>query len=107
MGWHRRVDGRPAGQHGDAGSRDLRGEPGAKRMTVVSELRGISALAVDLDRAHAHGVQAAIAGLQAPGLGAARVTGPGVPVRAEAAVSSATPFLRAPRLSRLSGALRL
>ena len=76
-------------------------------MTVVSEPRGISVLAVDLDRAHAHGVQAAIAGLQDPGLGAARLTGSAVPVLAEAAVSSATPFLRAPLLSRLSGALRL
>src|ERR1700712_2891609 len=76
-------------------------------MINATELAGITALAVELDRAHDHGVQAAIAGLQDPGLGAARLTGSAVPALAEAAVSSATPFLRAPLLSRLSGALRL
>jgi hypothetical protein len=76
-------------------------------MTVVSELRGTSALVVDLDHAHDHGVQAAIAGLQDAGLGSARLTGSAVPVLAEAAVSSATPFLRAPLLSRLSRVQRL
>jgi hypothetical protein len=72
-----------------------------------SDRAGITALAVDLDHAHNHGVQAAIAGLQDPGLGAVRLTGSGVAALAEAAVSSATPFLRAPLLSRLSGVLRL
>jgi hypothetical protein len=76
-------------------------------MTVISELRGISGLAVDLDRAHDQGVQAAVAGLQDPGLGAVRLTGSAVAVLAEAAVSSATPFLRAPLLSRLSRVLQL
>ena len=48
-----------------------------------------------------------MAGLQDPALGARRLSGPGVPALAEAAVSSATPFLRAPLLGRISAALRL
>jgi len=76
-------------------------------MINVSEHGGITALAMDLDHAHNDGVHAATAGLQDPGLGAARLTGSGVPALAEAAVSSATPFLRAPLLSRLARALRL
>jgi hypothetical protein len=76
-------------------------------MINVSEPAGITALAVELDHAHDNGVQAAVAGLQDPGLGAARLTGSAVPTLAEAAISSATPFLRAPLLSRLSAALRL
>jgi hypothetical protein len=59
-------------------------------------------LAVDLEQAHAHAVGAATAGLQDAGLGPLRLTGAAVPVLADAAVSSATPFLRAPLLSRLS-----
>ena len=61
-----------------------------------------TALAADLERAHGHAVGAAIAGLQDAGLGALRLTGAAVPVLADAAVSSATPFLRAPLLARLS-----
>jgi hypothetical protein len=76
-------------------------------MINVSEPAGITALAVELDLAHDNGVQAAVAGLQDPGLGAARLTGSAVPTLAEAAISSATPFLRAPLLSRLSAGLRL
>jgi hypothetical protein len=76
-------------------------------MIAGSGPAGISALVADLDQAHDHGVQAAIAGLQDPGLGAVRLTGSAVPALAEAAISSATPFLRAPLLSRLSGAMRL
>jgi hypothetical protein len=52
-------------------------------------------------------VGAAIAGLSDAGLGHSRLTGPLVPVLAEAAVTSATPFLRAPLLARISRALRL
>jgi hypothetical protein len=59
-------------------------------------------LATELEQAHAYGVGAAVAGLQDAGLGPVRLTGTAVPVLAEAAVSSATPFLRAPLLSRLS-----
>jgi hypothetical protein len=59
-------------------------------------------LAADLEVAHGYAVGAATAGLQDAGLGHLRLTGPAVPVLAEAAVSSATPFLRAPLLSRLS-----
>jgi hypothetical protein len=61
-----------------------------------------TALAADLERAHCHAVGAAVAGLQDAGLGALRLTGAAVPVLADAAVSSATPFLRAPLLARLS-----
>ncbi|NHC44019.1 hypothetical protein [Motilibacter aurantiacus] len=61
----------------------------------------------DLERAHGQGVGAAVAGMQDPALGGLRLSGNGVPVLAEAAVSSATPFLRAPLLSRISRALLL
>jgi hypothetical protein len=59
-------------------------------------------LAADLEQAHVHAVGAASAGLQDAGLGPVRLSGTAVPVLAEAAVTSATPFLRAPLLSRLS-----
>src|SRR4051794_10960711 len=59
-------------------------------------------LAADLEQAHRHAVGAATAGLQDAGLGASRLTGSAVPLLADAAVTSATPFLRAPLLSRLS-----
>jgi len=64
-------------------------------------------LAHELEEAHRAGVGAGIAGLQDPGLGRCRLRGPGVPALAEAAVSSATPFLRAPLLGRISAALLL
>ena len=59
-------------------------------------------LAEALEQAHGYAVGAAVAGLQDAGLGPVRLTGPAVPVLAEAAVTSATPFVRAPLLSRLS-----
>jgi hypothetical protein len=58
--------------------------------------------AEDLEQAHAYAVGAATAGLQDAGLGASRLTGSAVPLLADAAVTSATPFLRAPLLARLS-----
>lgn len=61
----------------------------------------------DLEFAHRQAVVAAGHGLRDAALGAARLTGAGVPVLAEAAVSSATPFLRAPLLSRIFNALRM
>ena len=64
-------------------------------------------LAQDLERAHLQAVGAARAGLQDAALGALRLTGTGVPVLADAAVTSATPFLRAPLLAKLSAALLL
>jgi hypothetical protein len=64
-------------------------------------------LAADLEQAHVHAVDAASAGLQDAGLGPVRLSGTAVPVLAEAAVTSATPFLRAPLLSRLSRVQRL
>ena len=65
--------------------------------------RGIAAL----DSAHVRGVAAAVAGMIDPALGAGRLAGPGVAVLAEAAVTSATPYLRAPLLARMSAVLRL
>ena len=59
-------------------------------------------LGADLEQAHVYAVGAATAGLQDAGLGPSRLTGSAVPVLAEAAVTSATPFLRAPLLARLS-----
>jgi hypothetical protein len=64
-------------------------------------------LAADLEQAHAYAVGAATVGLQDAGLAPLRLTGTAVPVLAEAAVSSATPFLRAPLLSGLSRVRRL
>ncbi|HEX8304945.1 MAG TPA: hypothetical protein VF612_08700 [Jatrophihabitans sp.] len=61
----------------------------------------------ELEQAHRQGVIAASHGLQDAALGSLRLTGSGVPVLAEAAVSSATPFLRAPLLSRIFNALRI
>ncbi len=66
-----------------------------------------SAAAVALEQAHRYGVGAAVAGLSDAALGPYRLTGPLVPLLADAAVTSATPFLRAPLLARISGALRL
>lgn len=66
-----------------------------------------TALTHELEDAHRQGVVAAEHGLQDAALGALRLTGSGVPALAEAAVSSATPFLRAPLLSRIFNALRI
>lgn len=75
-------------------------------MTVSDQPTG-AGLSVDLERAHARGVDAAVAGLQDAGLGRLRLTGSAVPSLADSAVSSATPFLRAPLLARISAALVL
>jgi hypothetical protein len=61
-------------------------------------------LAQELEQAHRDAVGAGMAGLQDPGLGARRLNGTAVPALAEAAVSSATPFLRSPLLGRISAA---
>jgi hypothetical protein len=76
-------------------------------MTAADGSPAVPALSEDLERAHGYGVGAALAGLQDPALGLLRLTGPGVPLLAEAAVTSATPFLRAPLLGRISAALLL
>ena len=60
-----------------------------------------------LEQAHSRAVVAAVAGMSDAALGPLRLAGTGVPRLAEAAVTSATPFLRAPILGRLSAALRL
>ena len=67
----------------------------------------LTVLAQELEAAHRKGVGAATAGLRDAALGALRLDGPAVTILAEAAVSSATPFLRAPLLGRMSRALRL
>ncbi len=66
-----------------------------------------AAFTEDLEAAHRRGVGAASAGLQDAALGAIRLTGSGVGTLAEAAVSSATPFLRAPLLSRIGRVVAL
>ncbi|GAA2729767.1 hypothetical protein [Cellulomonas aerilata] len=76
-------------------------------MTTWRDQVRLTPLAAELERAHAHGVGAALAGMQDAGLGPVRLTGTAVPVLAEAAVTSATPFLRAPLLSRLHRVRRL
>ena len=76
-------------------------------MTSTIERPTATALTVELEAAHGYGVGAATAGLQDAALGGLRLAGPGVRTLAEAAVSSATPFLRAPLLGRISAARRL
>ena len=76
-------------------------------MTGWRNLLRPTALTADLERAHRSGVAAASAGMRDAALGATRLTGPGVPLLADAAVSSATPYLRAPLLARISAALLL
>jgi hypothetical protein len=70
-------------------------------VTAWRERLRLTPLAAELEQAHVYGVGAASAGLQDAGLGPTRLTGTAVPVLADAAVTSATPFLRAPLLSRL------
>jgi len=76
-------------------------------MSGPGATRNLTSLARDLEQAHRHGVRAATAGLQDAALGALRLHGTGVRTLAEAAVSSATPFLRAPLLARISRAVLL
>jgi beta-glucosidase/6-phospho-beta-glucosidase/beta-galactosidase/glycosyltransferase involved in cell wall biosynthesis len=59
------------------------------------------------DPVHRAAVQAAAAGLTDAALGSARLQGPLVTTLADAAVASATPFVRAPLLARLSAVERL
>ncbi len=76
-------------------------------MTAWRDQVRLTPLAAELEQAHTYGVGAAAAGLQDAGLGPARLTGTAVPLLADAAVTSATPFLRAPLLSRLHRVRRL
>jgi hypothetical protein len=64
-------------------------------------------LTTALDLAHERAVRAAANGLADPGLGDRRLQGPDTDVLAEAAVTSATPYLRAPLLARVSAVLNL
>jgi hypothetical protein len=77
---------------------------GAPPAAALFERRG---LPVDLESAHGPAAAAAAAGLRDAALGRSRLTGGAVAQLADAAVSSATPFLRAPLLARLSVVARL
>jgi hypothetical protein len=70
-------------------------------------MSAMSALGAALEVAHRQGVAAAVNGLQDAALLSQRLTGSGVRVLADAAVTSATPFLRAPLLARISTALSM
>ncbi|MDP9433501.1 MAG: hypothetical protein M3P91_12575 [Actinomycetota bacterium] len=59
------------------------------------------------EAAHSYAVRAATEGLSDAALGGHRLHGSGVPLLAEAAVSSATAFLRAPLLAAVAEALAL
>lgn len=78
-------------------------------MTAMATPAGWSPTAAhdELEEAHRRAVGAASTGLQDSHLGGLRLTGSGVPVLAETAVTSATPYLRAPLLGRMSAALLL
>lgn len=73
----------------------------------ASRPRTVGAAERELEQAHGRGVGAAVAGLSDVQLGDLRLTGPAVPVLAEAAVTSATPYLRVPLVRRISAGLRL
>jgi glycosyltransferase involved in cell wall biosynthesis len=81
--------------------------PVAEAESELAERPSASALAADLELAHGPAAAAAKAGLQDPALARLRLDGPAVSVLADAAVSSATPYLRAPLLARMSAALLL
>jgi beta-glucosidase/6-phospho-beta-glucosidase/beta-galactosidase/glycosyltransferase involved in cell wall biosynthesis len=63
--------------------------------------------ATDVGAVHRAAVQAAAAGLTDAALGLARLQGPLVATLADAAVASATPYVRAPLLARLAAVERL
>ena len=76
-------------------------------VTGIASPSHLDPLAYEFEVAHTRGVRAAVHGLSDYALGTVRLSGTAVPVLAEAAVSSATPYLRAPLLTRLSAVLRL
>ncbi|WP_461475538.1 family 1 glycosylhydrolase [Microbacterium sp. HJ5] len=67
----------------------------------------VERLTVRTVASHRAATRAAIAGLRDPALGSARLTGPLVEILADAAVASATPFIRGPLLARLAAVERL
>jgi hypothetical protein len=71
------------------------------------EVRTETTASAVLEEAHRRAVGAAVAGLSDAQLGPVRLAGVGVARLAEAAVTSATPYLRAPLLGKISSALRL
>src|SRR5690606_19498162 len=69
----------------------------------VLELTPLSSpLVREFERAHVNASGAALAGMRDPALSDWRLDHPATTYLAEAAVSSATPYLRAPLLSRIS-----
>jgi hypothetical protein len=77
-------------------------------MTATTEHFTFQHLGEDLEFAHRRAVAAATARLQgAATLGSIRLTGSALPEVADAAVSSATPLLRAPLLNRIARVLAL
>jgi hypothetical protein len=78
-------------------------------VTVAPETarRAAPRVSAELEEAHRRGVGAAVAGMQDAALGEARLHGPTVWTLGDAAVTSATPFVRAPLLARISAALLL
>jgi glycosyltransferase involved in cell wall biosynthesis len=81
--------------------------PASVPAALYGDRSGTSALITELEQAHGPAAAAAMAGLQDAGLAGSRLSGTAVPALAEAAVSSATPYLRAPLLARMSAALLL
>jgi hypothetical protein len=76
-------------------------------MTATTEHFTFQHLGEDLEFAHRRAIAAATARLQVAALGSIRLTGSAVPELAEEAVSSATPYLRAPLLNRIARVLAL
>jgi glycosyltransferase involved in cell wall biosynthesis/beta-glucosidase/6-phospho-beta-glucosidase/beta-galactosidase len=81
----------------------------AARMSALMTSAGgrrapMSGLQQDFEQAHSAAAGAAAAGMADPALGEGRHRGAGLHRLASAAVASATPFLRAPLLARLSAA---
>ena len=76
-------------------------------INLVPHPRASTAATATLELAHERAVNAAISGLRDAALGSLRLAGTGVPLLAEAAVTSATPYLRAPILGLVSAALQL
>ena len=69
--------------------------------------RTVTPASAELEQAHQRAVRAAVAGRSDAGLAGLRLAEPGVSTLADAAVTSATPYLRSPFLGKISGALRL
>jgi glycosyltransferase involved in cell wall biosynthesis len=87
--------------------RSRSGRSGWRQSLGNGSAPGSTGMLADLAEAHRLSVRAATEGVQDPSLGSRRLGGDAVPAVAEAAVVSATPYLRAPLLTRMSAATRL